>query len=188
MSITTIVGPMFSGKTSHLVNLIDRHLISQKKCIIIKHTHDTRYDNNIHSTPHHITTHSNHVFTKCEIACVNTLQDLEIPYIAMKYQTVGIEEGFLYPDLVEFCISLANKGVDIVVSTIDTDYRQRVFNNVATLLAHSEHVVKLLAVCGKCNNYSACYTIKHQDNGQQIEIGTSDIYQSVCRKCLPAHV
>ena len=60
MSITLIIGPMFSGKTSELIRLVDRNRIADKICLIIKSVQDNRYDLDI---PYH---YANTLATKRE--------------------------------------------------------------------------------------------------------------------------
>ena len=71
MSITTIIGPMSSGKTTEFIRLIDRKRIAEKKCLIIKYCWDDRFNKIDESKPseniYHITTHSDICYHKCEI-------------------------------------------------------------------------------------------------------------------------
>ena len=42
--LSLIIGPMFSGKTTRLLNLIDKLKIIDKKILVVKHVFDTRYN------------------------------------------------------------------------------------------------------------------------------------------------
>ena len=42
MSLTFIIGPMFSGKTTALCEYIDRVLYTDQKCVMIKYIKDNR--------------------------------------------------------------------------------------------------------------------------------------------------
>jgi thymidine kinase len=61
MSITLIIGPMFSGKTSELIRLVERKRIAGKKCLIIKNLRDDRYDRTTDDVCH-VTTHDSYVY------------------------------------------------------------------------------------------------------------------------------
>ena len=44
--IIIITGPMYAGKTEELLKRIKRFTYAKKKCILLKHSFDTRYNNN----------------------------------------------------------------------------------------------------------------------------------------------
>ena len=54
--LNLICGPMFSGKTTELIRRYTRYELAGKKCILIKYSKDTRYDNN------NIVTHDNNSY------------------------------------------------------------------------------------------------------------------------------
>lgn len=185
MSITTIVGPMFSGKTTELIRLVDRQNISKKRCLIIKNTIDHRFDAN--DDRKYLITHSKMSFRKCDIILLSSFVDLTAAdNIIANYDVVGIDEGFFFDGITEFCTKLANNGVDVIVSTIDTSYKQQVFDQISKLMALSETIIKLNAVCHKCLNDKACFTIMldNKKSSDTIFVGGEETYQSVCRKCL----
>ena len=41
--IRLYIGPMFSGKTSTLIESYTRHSIGNRKCLLVKHNFDDRY-------------------------------------------------------------------------------------------------------------------------------------------------
>lgn len=193
MSITTIIGPMFSGKTTELIRLIDRKVISGQKCLIIKHLLDNRYTcnidniNDIINNRKYLISHSNFKYDKCDIMALSD-EDLSnndlIEYIVMKYNTIGIDEGFLFKNIKDFSNILANKNRNVVVATLDGSYKQEPFLEISKLIVTSDIVIKLYAVCMQCGCDGASYTMRINDNGQDILIGGAEYYKSVCRKCL----
>jgi thymidine kinase len=187
MSITLIIGPMFSGKTSELIRLIDRKWIAGKKCLIIKNTKDDRYDND-NNDINHITTHNKIRYQKCDIVYTTDLasQTLSESIKQKNYDIVAIDEGHFFKDLAIFCTTLANDNVDIIVSALDGSYKQELFGEVANLIPHAEIIVKLHAVCMRCKQSDASFTIRTCNSTEQILVGGADIYQSVCRSCLSA--
>lgn len=184
MSITTIIGPMFSGKTTEFIRLIKRKQISGKNCLIIKNSIDVRYDNGENNN-NHITTHDGQRYQNCDIIYQKTLKDeILINTISNKYNVVGIEEGFFFTGLSYFCNELANRGIDVIVATIDSSFKQELFKEVGDLIAISENVIKLNAICMRCGEDNASFTIRTIESDELILVGANDIYQSVCRKCL----
>ncbi|BCS83012.1 thymidine kinase [Cotonvirus japonicus] len=187
MSITTIIGPMFSGKTTEFIRLIERKKIAGKKCLIIKHFCDTRF-NKIGETNSHVTTHSNIIYKKCDIMYLQSLSDTDntesINMIKKIYDVIGIEEGFFFEGLANFANELANNNIEVIVSTIDSSYKQELFPEIGKLISLSEIIIKLNAVCMMCKNSDAHFTIRTVDNDEEILVGGTDKYKSVCRKCL----
>lgn len=184
MSITLIIGPMFSGKTSELIRLVDRKRIAGKRCLIIKHTTDKRYDNlgNIEN----IMTHSQISYSKTDIVKLSELSnELSNRIIVEKsYDLVAIEEGHFFSDINIFCNNLANNGIDIIVSAIDSSFRQEMFKNIGELIANAETVMKLSAICMSCKQSDAHFNIRTIESDADILVGGADIYKSVCRVCM----
>jgi len=181
MSITVIMGPMFSGKTSELIRLIDRKRIAGKKCLIIKHTKDNRFDN-----ASNIVTHSEIIYSKCPIIYLSTLEESAINLVNDNgYDVVGIDEGFFFSKVLKpFFNKLADSGIDVIVSTLESSFRQELFLDVGMLCATAEHVIKLKAICMRCKELEASFTIRTIDSTELILVGGADEYQSVCRPCL----
>src|ERR1700722_1663174 len=110
MSITTIIGPMFSGKTTELLRLIERERIAGKKCVIIKHAIDNRYVDFINTTNkcqgiYHVTTHGEICYYKCDIIYMSTISNND-------FADLLIDKNF--------CNKLADAGIIVIVSTLDT--------------------------------------------------------------------
>jgi len=185
---------MFSGKTSELIRLVDRRRIAGKKCLVIKHINDNRFDNLVNSRPqtnnnnpcnHHITTHSEITYYKCDIVHIDNLFDENlIQRIHQNYQVVGIEEGFFFKRINEFCNTLANNGIEVIVATLESSYKQQLFKEIGELIANSEKVIKLHSVCMRCKKSKASFNIRLVNSNEEILVGGQGEYQSVCRKCL----
>lgn len=192
MSITLIIGPMFSGKTSELIRLVDRKRIANKRCLILKHSQDTRFNHNDNDLSH-VTTHSEIRYHKCDVVQVTDEEHAAIIDLIAgivehnKYDVVAIEEGHFFPEINEYCLYLANNGIEVIVSALDGSFKQELFTNIGKLIANSESVIKLTAVCMRCNNADASFNIRTNDSEQEILVGGIDMYQSVCRKCLNKH-
>jgi thymidine kinase len=190
MSITTIIGPMFSGKTSELIRLIDRKRIAGKSCLIIKHCQDNRFDNITEPNDssfdiYHVTTHSNIRYHKCDILYLSNINDENITnHIFKKYDVVGIEEGFFFKGINYFCNKLANNNIEVIVATLESSYKQELFAEIGDLVATSENVIKLKAICMHCKKEEASFTVRTFNSNEEILIGGTDKYQSVCRSCL----
>lgn len=95
---------------------------------------------------------------------------------------IGIDEGQFFPDLVQFCEEMANKGKVLVIAALDGTFQRKPFGSVLDLVPMAEDVIKLSAVCMQCHR-PASFT-KRTVNDTAVEvIGGADKYISVCRSC-----
>lgn len=180
MSITLIMGPMFSGKTSELIRLVDRKRITGKTCLIIKNIKDSRYDTK------NITTHSQICYKQCDVIhLIELTHEFIIDIIRLKkYDVVAIDEGHFFPNLEKYCSVLANNQIDVIVSALDGSFEQKIFSEISNLIPNAETIIKLTAICMICKESDASFTIRTIESTEQILVGGFDIYQSVCRKCM----
>ncbi|PIO23751.1 hypothetical protein AB205_0191630 [Aquarana catesbeiana] len=62
-----------------------------------------------------------------------------------------------FPDVVEFCEEMANKGKTVIVAALDGTFQRKPFGDILNLVPLAESVVKLNAVCMECYR-EASYT------------------------------
>ncbi|XP_075072824.1 thymidine kinase, cytosolic [Mixophyes fleayi] len=169
--IQVIFGPMFSGKSTELIRRVRRFQIAQYKCMVIKYAKDTRY------SKEQLATHDRYTmsaFSACSLADVFTE--------ALTHSVIGIDEGQFFPDVVEFCEDMANRGKTVIVAALDGTFQRKAFGDILNLVPLAESVVKLNAVCMECYR-EASYT-KRLGSEKEVEvIGGADKYHSVCRPC-----
>jgi thymidine kinase len=104
------------------------------------------------------------------------LKDLE------SVDCIGIDEGQFFDDIVEFCELNANKGKVVIVSALDSNFKKEAFGKILDLIPKCEEVTKLKAVCMICFK-EASFSKRICKNEDEILIGGSNEYISVCRKC-----
>jgi len=170
--IEVITGSMFSGKTEELIRRLKRAKIARQKVEIFKPLIENRYsetevvshdENAIPSTP------------------VGTSSD--ILKLALKVDVVGIDEAqFFDMGLIEVCNTLADRGIRVIVAGLDMDYRGRPFGPIPGLMAISEYVTKVHAICQKCGNL-AQYSFRKSLDEKLVLLGEQDEYEPICRKC-----
>ena len=84
--------------------------------------------------------------------------------------------------------ALADRGVRVVVSGLDQDFRRLPFGVMPELLAHAEFVDKLQAVCHRCGG-TATTTQRLVDgrpapySGDTVVVGAAEQYEARCRDC-----
>ena len=172
-TIELVTGPMFSGKSSYIINKIERYMIAKKSCIALKWKGDIRY-----TIEPFITTHSG---LKCECISCDNLFDV-YPSIK-KYEIICIDEGAFFKEIVSFCEMLANNGHIVIVASLIGNYKRERFNDILNLIPKCEKVTMINAICVKCFNETASFS-KRIVNSTELElIGGSESYIAVCRKC-----
>jgi len=177
--IEVISGAMFSGKSEELIRRVRRAEIAKLKVRVYKPKTDTRY------LKKHIKAHSG---AKVEAEIVKQALDIILTCPA-DVQVVAIDEAqFFDIDLIEVCQRLADRGVRVIVSGLDQDFRGKPFGPIPYLLSIAEYVDKLQAICVKCGN-PATRTQRLIDgkpasiNDPVVKIGAEELYEARCRKC-----
>ncbi len=171
------VGPMFSGKSTKLLQQVERYRYAKKKVVCFKPAMDNRY-----SDEGLIVTHSG-----VEIPCilvkegkdiVRYFKDKDLP------DAIAIDEAFMIDGISNICLDFFyNKHVDILVSTLDMSSSMTLFDEVSTLLGHATKIKKCKAVCTVCGD-DASYTMRKEEfsNTGLIHVGGDDIYEARCLK------
>ncbi len=163
---------MFSGKTEELIRRLRRALIANQRIAIFKPTSDDRYD--VTRVVSHDERSLQSITVDHSEAILNSVMDIQV---------VGVDEAqFFDQNLPRVCQKLALKGLRVIVSGLDMDYKGRPFGPMPDLLAMSEYVTKLHAICPHCGNL-ATHSYRLSDNDETILIGEKDKYEPRCRIC-----
>jgi thymidine kinase len=182
--IDIIIGPMYSGKSTFLINegLRKRSVLEDKeKVLLINSALDSRCDEEIK-------THAKHRIPAYK---ANKLEDLynndEYIYSTM----VLIDEGQFFPDLYNFVTkSCYEYNKHIIIASLDGDYKQQPFGQVLSLIPHADNVKKMTAYCMECADAKtpAPFTKRIIKNcNDVILVGAGESYISVCRKHLTSN-
>ena len=166
------IGPMFSGKTSKLVNIYENCLAKQTSVIAINYVDDKRY---------HTTLLSTH--DKRMIPCVQCkhLDDIAYTQSVLINDVILINEGQFFNDIFETVICLVEKyNKHVVVCGLDGDFKRAKFGNLFELIPYSDSIVKLCAVCA-CGN-PAIYSHRTSYEVEQVVICANN-YLPMCRLC-----
>jgi len=186
-----ILGPMFSGKTSRIVEIYKQCEFCNISVAVINHTIDNRYDDELLST-----------HDKVKIPCMKTerLMDLwnesidledeltNIPQVQQKIkvatsEVILINEGQFFPDLEDFVRLLLNNGKKIYICGLDGDFERKKFGNILDLIPLCDKVTKLTSLCSLCKNGTpGIFSMRLTNETDQTVVG-SDNYIPVCRKC-----
>ena len=177
--IEVITGPMFAGKTEELIRRVRRLEYANSNIVVFKPAIDNRYADS------EVVSHNDSRTRSISISKASQIMD----YVKKDTEVVAIDEiQFLDEDAVHICEYLADKGVRVIVSGLDRDFRGEPFSFMPKLLSIAEYVTKLSAICVKCHT-PATRTQRIIDgkpanfNDPIVLIGAKDSYEARCRDC-----
>lgn len=175
-----ISGVMFSGKSEELLRRVRRATLARKRVQVFKSHLDERYGGlGFVSTHDGGRIESEPVSTSAEIA----------EKVRPETEVVAIDEvQFLDQGIVLVVTELADRGVRVIVSGTDMDFRGEPFGPIAPLLAIAEKVDKLYAICVVCGqlatrNQRLIDGRPAPAEGPTIQVGGTETYEARCRKC-----
>jgi thymidine kinase len=190
MSLTIFFGPMFSGKTTKLLEELTRFVdVSDKPCLLINHSFDNRefgvgdvssHNSSFKGVSHKITTLKN-----------SHLRDVDVS----EYDIIGIDEAQFFEDLYEIVKVWVSKEKNVVISGLISDAFMKPFGEMYKLIPCADKVVQVHSICKEClgeytgiltpdilNSMKAPFTMRISGGNNQIEVGAADKYIPVCRK------
>lgn len=180
--IIVIIGPMCCGKTSELKRLIERYEIAKMKTYIIKSSIDTR-TKGLYCSTHSLPGKRNGSKFKVDKAIKN-LEEIDYFSDLKDVDVIGIVEGQFFEDLDIFVEMWANYGKIVIVESLSGDSNREQFGKLAHLIPKCDVVEFKRAVCVNCGEDASFSKKKNKSKSQkQIEIGGTDTYEAVCRKC-----
>ena len=170
-----IIGPMYAGKSTELIRIINRYKCLKKKIIIINHIFNNRYGSK------GLTTHNKDKIEQCII--LDKLSNINI-HILQESDVIIIEELQFFEDaynnIIEWC---DNHNKIVVAAGLDGDFKREPFGDVLRLIPHADKVTKLSALCKKCGDGTLAHFSKRITNdNEKTMVGCDDIYEAVCRK------
>ena len=178
--IECICGSMFSGKSEELLRRIKRGVIAKQKVLLFKPSIDNRYEENM------VSTHNGNSYESVNIDKAEQIYDY---IIDKKYDIIGIDEvQFFDEKIVEVINKLADDGIRVIVAGLDMDFKAEPFHPMPEIMAVSEMVTKLHAVCNKCGKEAS--RSQRLIDGEParyddpiVVIGASESYEARCRHC-----
>ena len=94
---------------------------------------------------------------------------------------VAIDEAQFFDDqIVNVCNKIANSGIRVIIAGLDMDYLGNPFGPMPNLMAVSEYVTKVHAVCKKSGNI-ANYSYRKNKKKDIVVIGEKDKYEPLSR-------
>ncbi len=178
-NLDIIIGPMFAGKSCELIRRIRLLKVLKKEFIVIKPKIDNRYDNLYDSSM--IVSHN---YDKEHWHVLDRVEDIYNSDLA-NINTIFIDEAQFFDDLVEVVKNLVEfYKINIVITGLDGDSNRNKFGHILDLVPFCNTCTKINASCILClDGTPAPFSYRKTHNNQeQILIGASDTYMSLCRK------
>ena len=172
--LTVFCGPMFAGKSTHLLAALKRAQYAKKNVLLYKPTIDNRY------SEQSVVTHDQVSF---KAHAVEKAWQMAMHALEHKPDVVGIDEAqFFDANLMSAIHTLQLKGTDVYVACLDRTSDNEPFGPVPDLLTYGDYVHKLKAVCVVCGD-DAGSTLRTASDADTVMIGGSDKYEARCYAC-----
>jgi thymidine kinase len=174
--LLVIYGCMYANKSTELINLANKLTNHGYKVLAIKFIDDTRYEPHNENGVTSIISHNGISYPAVSVRylndCVDKLSDVD---------TVIIDEGQFFSDLIEFAELVCGMKKTIVVAGLDLTFQKLPFGQMPELIKKASWSMKLRA---KCNcGAPAEFTKRIVASTEVVLIGGSEMYLPVCEKC-----
>lgn len=182
------VGPMFSGKTSKLLEVYKQYTFCNVPVAVINHSADTRYHESMLST-----------HDKVMIPCIQTNEllplwnysnldetfneECEMHMVLRRAEVIIINEGQFFDDLYSCVLQMLKEKKKVYIAGLDGDFERKRFGSLLDLVPLCDKVTKLASLCSLCKDGTpGIFSYRLSQEKQQMLIG-SDNYIPVCRHC-----
>lgn len=175
--VTLFTGPMFSGKSTKLMQQLERDVLSNKKVILIRPKIDDRgmfSHSPIIENKYNKITFDQQTTSKFE-------EGEPITYLH-KYDSIFVDEFFMIQNAY-IVASVFGWSKDIYYSGLLASAECEVFEEGIKLLPYCDNIKKFNGVCTKCGSQLGNYSFKYQKADSPIAVGGKDEYTVLCQKC-----
>jgi len=182
-----ILGPMYSSKSTRLVEIYKQCKFCNIPVTIINHTIDKRYHDTMLSTHDKIMVPCIQANKLSEIWLNNGIDnpavDNDSYTLLQNSDVILINEGQFFSDLYEVVIDMLNKNKKVYICGLDGDFERKKFGSILDLIPLCDKVTKLTSLCSLCKDGTpGIFSMRLTNEREQTVVG-SDNYIPVCRKC-----
>lgn len=175
-----IIGPMFSSKTSTLLQIYKQCKFCNISVSIINHSIDTRYHDTMMSSHDKVMAPCIQTNKLGNVWTNNTNEHFEQ---LRSSDVILINEGQFFEDLYEVVIDMLDNHKKIYICGLDGDFERKKFGNIIDLIPLCDKVRKLTSLCSLCKDGTpGIFSMRLTQDKNQTLVG-SDNYIPVCRKC-----
>jgi len=168
-----IIGPMFSGKTSKLVQIYKQCKLCNIPVLVINHSNDILRN----VVENELVNHDN-----IHIPCISTNSLSSVSTV--DYNVLLINEAQFFTDLVFFVTQQLTLKKQIYIAGLDGDFQRNIFGDIIKLIPLCDKIEKLSSLCGICKNgKNGIFSKRISNEITQTVIGGINKYIPVCRTC-----
>jgi thymidine kinase len=173
-SIRVTIGPMFSGKSTHLMETAKRCVIAGVDILFLIPAGDNRF---VDTTVHLNKSHDGLIMKA--VRANDLTQDP--PQMRHGIRAIFIDEGQFFTGLMEFCLRHKRAGRSVHVAGLTSDFNGEPWHEIQALVpAHADSVQLRPGVCVICQG-DALYSRKIAGSKDiTVEYGADDKYVSTC--------
>ena len=143
------IGPMFSGKSTRLVDIYKQCKFCNIPVTVINHIIDNRYDNELLSTHDQVkipclqACELNDIWTDNGYKKSGEKKDLWAHNAVRDSEVILINEGQFFPDLYDVVVDMLNCNKKIYICGLDGDFERKKFGQILDLIPLCDKVEKL---------------------------------------------
>jgi len=173
--LKTIIGPMFAGKTSAILQEILWINHCKFKVLVIKPRIDNRY------SADHIATHD-----KLSFPCfsMDNWQHVIDNHTlkSYNYHTVFLDEvQFMDSDTtLQIVSNMLVDGVNVIAAGLNQDSRGKPFETTALLMALSDEIKLIQSICSQCGRPATKTQRQEQTADERVVVGSVGAYEPRC--------
>ena len=202
MSLELIIGPMFAGKSSTIIQRIKRAEVIGIKSFIVTSNIDTRYPNlssrtsvlddklgnDVECVTTHYHTNTNLVKTHdketVQAVGLENLKEMTLFAAFQQAKLIIIEEAQFFEGLYDMVKNLVEVYKrDVIVVGLDGDSDRKPFGEILQLVPLADTITKLTALCKRCSDGTpALFTYSTAKKSTQVCVGDAAAYEALCRK------
>jgi thymidine kinase len=190
-----IIGPMFSGKTSKLLEIYKQCKFCNIPVVVINYDEDKRYHENL------LSTHDKIMIPCMQVSNLRNLMNLDgnlafddwgfsIAQLKefSKAKVILINEAQFFENLIEFVKFWLKENKKIYLAGLDGDFKREKFGELLDLIPFCDKITKLNSLCGICKDGTpGIFSLRLTNEEEQKLIGSYN-YTPVCRSCYNSRV
>jgi len=178
-----ILGSMFSGKTSYLLEVYKKCVFCNIPVAVINYAADNRY-----TTESMLSTHDKQMIP-CILASTISEAVTNHADTIKQAETILINEGQFFPDIEEQIKHLVeHENKRVYICGLDGDFERKPLGNLLQLIPFSDHIMKLKSLCSLCRDGTpGVFSFRITNEKSQVVIGSSN-YIPLCRECYQREV
>ena len=188
-TLTVVTGPMYSGKSSGVVERVERMARASRHALVLRPVLDTRTESLHTHAGRAVPAGFARYVAEARVPVLpprhrDAAPTVAWPRIGPEVRLVALDEVQFLPaaSVTTFITAALARGVDVVCAGLDLDSRGRPFDTMAALLALADAVEKRTAVC-VCCGADARRSQRLTADPARVVVGGAGDYEARCTEC-----